>query len=179
MDSFEVRVVLHPDPGAGTFRRDSFADWVGRLMRHPALNPAMSHQVARVDIAPDGLTATLELVSTSLQDHHLGQEMHLDTGQPHVPVTAVDASGAPLFEGWHGRMVHPGDVVIVNGSRFTVSTTGRPHRNAHGVVPPGKLDRLSVVLAATPLPAPGLVVDAGPPVPGVTVPQPPPAPPVH
>lgn len=151
--SFTARVTVAPDIEGG-FQPGTFADLLQTHVHLPGLDPAWTHTLVGVDVAADGNSAELTVLSAPIAPMSLDRSMRLVNGCPPANVRALDEAGTVLAEATHAAPMQVGQVVDIAGTHWRVTAEEWPGRHPETGVCEGGLDWQHItVTAAPPVPA--------------------------
>lgn len=115
----------------GTFRPDSFAEWIGHEIQVTSLDPAYRHVLRAVEGTEDGSASTLTVHSYSDVDANLTANMSVLPGTPKAQVRA-HVDGAHVATAFLDAPLQPGQQVLVNDQLHQVVDVAHPARNDDG-----------------------------------------------
>jgi hypothetical protein len=148
--TIKVTVVPEQFPFAPT----SFQEMLQRSVKLPGLDPAWQHTLVHVDVAPDGLSAEVTVVSAPDVVPQMVEGLRVDYGSPTAHVRVFDMAGTQLSEGRFPAPMQVGQKIAVGDTEYLVTGQDWPGRDPNSGVCAGDVDWQHVVVGAPIVPPP-------------------------
>lgn len=120
-------------PDTGTFLPTTFQDLLQQRIDLGGLDPRYYHTLVGVQVAEDGSSAQLQVVTEPIDPLNLTRTLRVHDGTPLAHVRVVDDTGTVLMEGQYTAPLQPGQMVAIGADYYLVTVVAWPNRGAGGV----------------------------------------------